>query len=56
MIKLLLKAKPVLHGIAILLSAVISGITAIQMGGSPEVGIVVGGLANTAVAIVSSGN
>lgn len=51
--KWLLKAKPVLHGLAILLSAVISGITAIQMGGDVVVGASVGGLANSAVALLA---
>lgn len=51
--KWLLKAKPVLHGVAIIISAVISGITAIQMGGDPTVGAIIGIGANTALAAVS---
>lgn len=52
--KWLLKAKPVLHGVAILISAVVSGITALQMGGDVVTGAVVGAGVNSAVALVTN--
>lgn len=53
MLKYLLKAKPVLHGLGILISAVISGITALQLGGDPVVGVGIGAAANALVAAAS---
>lgn len=54
MFRNLMKYKPLLHSVAIVLSAIVSGITALQLGGDPALGAAIGAGANGIASIASA--